>query len=52
MHKELPQGDIQRIGLKVKLGEIIIESTDIECLPAEEILARWNESMQRVSPGS
>jgi len=40
VHQELPQGDIQRIGLKVKLGEIVIESTDIECLSTEEILAR------------
>jgi len=40
VHQELPQGDIQRVGLKVELGEIIVESTDIECLPTEEILAR------------
>ena len=40
VHQELPQGDVQRIGRKVELGKIIIESTDIECVSAEENLAR------------
>ena len=30
VHQELPQGDIQRIGLKVELGEIMLEGASIE----------------------